>query len=69
MKVSIIRYFDKLEGIYRLCVDVRAGRKEPSVPDQYNQISVRVDGFQLPVVTLPGEQQENYLKRSISGRV
>ena len=44
-------------------------QKEPSVLDLYNQISVRVGGFQAPFVTLPEEQQENYLKRSISGRV
>ncbi len=44
-------------------------QKESSVLDQYNQISVRVGGFQAPFVTLPEEQQENYLKRSISGRV
>ena len=67
MKVSIIRYFDKLGWVYRLCEDVWEGKKEPSVPDQYNQRSVRVGGFQSPFVTLPEEQQENYLKRSISG--
>jgi hypothetical protein len=44
-------------------------QKEPSVLDLYNQISVRVGGFQAPFVTLPEEQQENYLKRSILGRV
>jgi len=44
-------------------------QKEPSVLDQYNQISVHGGGFQVPFVTLPEEQQENYLKRSISGRV
>jgi pyruvate-formate lyase len=44
-------------------------KKEPSVLDLYNQISVRVGGFQAPFVTLPEEQQENYLKRSILGRV
>ena len=59
----------KLEEIYRLCEGVRAGRKEPSVLDPYNQISVRVGGFQAPFVTLPKEQQKDYLKRSISGRV
>ena len=69
MKVSILRYFDKLEGVCRLCEDVLEGKKEPSVLDPYNQISVRVGGFQAPFVTLPEEQQENYLKRSISGRV
>jgi len=69
MKVSIIRYFDRLEEIYRLCEDVWGGKKEPSVLDQYNQMSVRVGGFQAPFVTLPEEQQKDYLKRSISGRV
>lgn len=44
-------------------------QKEPSVLDLYNQRSVRVGGFQSPFVTLPEEQQENCLKRSISGRV
>lgn len=44
-------------------------QKEPSVLDPYNQISGSVGGFQAPWVTLPEEQQENYLKRSISGRV
>ena len=69
MKVSILRYFDKLEEICRLREDVLGGKKEPRVLEQYNQISVRVGGFQAPFVTLPEEQQENYLKRSISGRV
>ena len=66
IKVSILRYFDKLEGICRLCECVWAGKNEPSVPDQYNQISVCVGGFQAPFVTPPEEHQENYLKRSIS---
>ncbi|MEA1965970.1 MAG: hypothetical protein U9N05_01630 [Euryarchaeota archaeon] len=69
MKVSIIRYFDKLEEICRLCEYVWASKKEPSVLDPYNQISGSVGGFQAPFVTLPEEPQENYLKRSISGRV
>ena len=66
MKVSILRYFDKLEGICRLGEYIWEGKNEPSVPEQYNQISVCVGGFQAPFVTLPEEQQENYLKRSIS---
>ena len=69
MKVSILRYFDKLEEICRLCESVLDGKNEPSALDQYNQMSVRVGGFQAPFVTLPEEQQENYLKRSISGKV
>ena len=69
MKVSILRYFDKLEEICRLCEAVLDGKNEPSALDQYNQISVHGGGFQAPFVTLPEEQQENYLKRSISGRV
>ena len=69
MKVSILRYFDKLEGICRLCEDVWEGKKELSVLDPYNQIPVSVGGFQAPFVTLPEKHQENYLKRSISGKV
>ena len=67
MKVSIIRYFDKLEGIGHLCEDVWEGKEEPSVLDPYNHIPVSVGGFQAPFVTPPEEQQENYLKRPISG--
>ena len=69
MKLSILRYFDKLEEICRLCEAVLDGKNEPSVLDQYNQTSVHVGGFQVPFVTLPEEQRENYLKRSILGRV
>ncbi|RLG30964.1 hypothetical protein DRO03_02710 [Methanosarcinales archaeon] len=65
MTVSILRYFDKLEGTCRLCKYVWAGKNEPSVPDQYNQMSVRTGGFQVPFATLPEGQQENYLKRPI----
>ena len=69
MKVSILRYVGKLEEICRLCEAVLDGKNEPRVLDQYNQISVRMGGFQAPFVTRPEEQQENYLKRSILGRV
>ena len=69
MNVSILHYFDKLGEVCRLCEDVLAGKKESSVPEQYNQISVRMSGFQAPFVTLPEEQQENYLKRSVSRKV
>ena len=53
MNVSIIRDFDKLEGTCSLCKYVWAGKNDLSVPDQYNQMSVRVGGFQAPFVTLP----------------
>ena len=69
MKMSILRYFDKLEGIYHLCEDVLDSMNEPSVLDRYNQISVRAGGFQVPFVALPEKRRENCLKRSISGRV
>lgn len=36
MNVSILRYFDKLEGICRLGEYIWEGKNEPSVPDQYN---------------------------------
>ena len=44
-------------------------KKEPSVLDPCSQRSVRLGGFQAPFVTPPEEQQENCLKRSISGMV
>ena len=58
---------DELVKIYDLCEDVRNGLKDPSALEKYNQISVRVGGFQSPFVTLTKEQQKDYLKRSISG--
>ena len=58
MKVSILCYFDKLEEICRLCEDIWEDKKAPSVPDQYNQRSVSVGGFQAPFATLTGEPRE-----------
>ena len=66
MNASIRRYFDKLERVCRPYEAVWGGKKGASVMDQYNQMLVRVDGFQAPFVTLPKEQQKDYLKRSIS---
>lgn len=79
--VEILRQFVKVKGnvisitiadhndlkkIYDLCEDVRNRLKDPSALEKYNQISVRVGGFQSPFVTLTKEQQKDYLKRSIS---
>lgn len=80
--VNILRQFVKVKGniisitiadhsdlvkIYDICEDVRNGLKDPSALEKYNQISVRVGGFQSPFITLTKEQQKDYLKRSISG--
>lgn len=66
MSITIADH-DDLVKIYDLCEDVRSGLKDPSAFGKYNQISVRVGGFQSPFVTLTKEQQKDYLKRSISG--
>lgn len=64
MSLTIVGH-KEIETIYELCNEVREGKKDPSVLYEYNDISVRVGGWNGPFVTLTKVQQEDYLKRMI----
>jgi pyruvate-formate lyase len=64
MSLTIVGH-KEIEKIYELCNEVREGKKAPSVLYEYNDISVRVGGWNGPFVTLTKVQQENYIKRMI----
>jgi len=57
---------EEVEEIYNLCNEVRMGEKEADVLFEYNDVSVRVGGWNGPFVALTKVQQEDYLKRSLS---
>ena len=57
---------EEVEKIYNLCNDVRKGTTNAEVLSEYNDVSVRVGGWNGPFVTLTKVQQEDYLKRSLS---
>ena len=56
----------ELDKIHTLCNEVREGEKEADVLFEYNDVSVRVGGWNGPFVALTKVQQEDYLKRSLS---
>jgi formate C-acetyltransferase len=64
MSLTIVGH-KEIEKIYELCNEVREGIKDPGVLYEYNDVSVRVGGWNSPFVTLTKVQQENYLKRMI----
>ena len=65
MSLTIVGH-QEIKKIYKLCDEVRKREKDPSVLYEYNDVSVRVGGWNSPFVTLTKVQQENYLKRMIS---
>lgn len=56
-----------LAEIYEHCNAVREGTEEPSVLDRFENISVRVGGWNSAFITLTKKQQEDYLKRTQTG--
>lgn len=57
---------EKIKEIYSLCNQVRDKEKDTNVLSSYNDISVRVGGWNGPFVALTKKQQEDYLMRSVN---
>lgn len=54
---------NELNNVFKICEDVRNGKLSPEELHPYAHISVRVGGFNAPFITIPREQQLNYLNR------
>lgn len=54
---------DEIEEAFKACEDVRERRCGSEILRQYAHLSVRVGGFNAPFITLPKDQQKNYLLR------
>ena len=56
----------ELQKIYDLCEEARSGdQKALDNLHKYNNVNVRVAGYQAPFITLPKPHQEKYVERSI----
>ena len=55
----------ELNEIYNICEEVRTGVLNSDTLRPYRHISVRVGGYNAPFITLPREQQLNYLSRLV----
>lgn len=54
---------DRIQKAYEICEGVRNQTCNSDLLKEYTDISVRVGGFNAPFITLPREQQLNYLQR------
>lgn len=56
---------DILIKVKNICDEVRSGKKDPSVLNEFTWLSVRVGGWNAPFVSFSSDQQNDYLKRII----
>lgn len=62
MSLTFVRA-NELGNVFNICEDVRDGRLPSEALRPYAHIAVRVGGFNAPFITIPREQQINYLNR------
>jgi len=57
---------ETLQEAYEMCKQVRTGKEPIEKLAPYSSISVRVGGWNAPFISLPDEQQDDYMKRFLS---